>query len=156
MIALLFWGRIRLAIGKKLRFEVFKRDSFTCQYCGSTAPKVLLEVDHVTPKAKGGNDDALNLITACGDCNRGKSMRELNDDSAVTRRHKQLAELQKRKEQLDMMFQWQKGLASLEEETIEKVSDLWSEMIPGQSLTDHGKRTVGKLIKKHGLNDVME
>ena len=145
-----------VAIGKRLRFEVFKRDSFTCQYCGLTAPKVLLEVDHITARANGGNDDILNLITACGDCNRGKSALELSDDSAIVKRQKQLVELQKRKEQLDMMFQWHRGLASLEDETIEKVADLWSEMVPANSLTDEGKKAVGKLIKRYGLNDVID
>lgn len=61
----------RGSIGKKLRFEVFKRDGFTCQYCGATPP-ALLEVDHINPVAAGGDDDPDNLITACFDCNRGK------------------------------------------------------------------------------------
>ena len=39
----------RQAISKKLRFEIFKRDSFTCQYCGSSAPEVLLHADHLKP-----------------------------------------------------------------------------------------------------------
>lgn len=33
----------RKSISKKLRFEVFKRDGFTCQYCGRMAPDVVLE-----------------------------------------------------------------------------------------------------------------
>ena len=67
-----------MALGKKIRFEVFKRDKFTCQYCGSTPPKVTLEVDHIKPKSKKGSDEINNLITACFDCNRGKSNIELN------------------------------------------------------------------------------
>jgi hypothetical protein len=55
-----------------LRFDVFKRDGFTCQYCGRNPPAVVLEVDHVHPKAKGGRDQIDNLLTACFDCNRGK------------------------------------------------------------------------------------
>lgn len=34
----------RKAISKRTRFEVFKRDNFTCQYCGKSAPNVLLDV----------------------------------------------------------------------------------------------------------------
>lgn len=63
-------------VSKKLRFEVFKRDSFTCQYCGAKAPDVILEVDHIKPVAKEGSSDILNLITACQACNAGKSDRE--------------------------------------------------------------------------------
>ena len=45
-------GAVRKAISKKLRFEVFKRDSFTCQYCGKSAPDVILHVDHILPVKK--------------------------------------------------------------------------------------------------------
>jgi len=67
----------------KLRFEVFRRDEFTCQYCGRTVKdKVKLHIDHIVPKSKGGNLSMENLITACFDCNEGKrdsilSLREL-------------------------------------------------------------------------------
>lgn len=62
----------RKPLSKKNRFEVFKRDLFTCQYCGNSPPLVILEVDHITPVSKGGDNDQDNLITACFDCNRGK------------------------------------------------------------------------------------
>lgn len=48
------------------------RDAFTCRYCGQKAPDVQLQVDHIHPRALGGNDEAENLITACFDCNMGK------------------------------------------------------------------------------------
>jgi hypothetical protein len=67
----------RTPIGKTVRFEVFKRDLFTCQYCGATPPAVVLEVDHIEPVALGGGNDEGNLITACFDCNRGKAARDL-------------------------------------------------------------------------------
>ena len=51
----------RAYLKKLLRFEVFKRDSFRCQYCGKSAPEVVLEIDHVTPVANGGKSDVLNL-----------------------------------------------------------------------------------------------
>jgi len=64
--------RLKMAISKKFRFEVFKRDGFQCQYCGKSSPKVVLEIDHVIPKNEGGQDNLENLITSCFDCNRGK------------------------------------------------------------------------------------
>lgn len=63
----------RRSISKTLRFEVFKRDQFVCQYCGSTPPAVVLELDHIQPVSKGGTDRIENLLTACFECNRGKS-----------------------------------------------------------------------------------
>lgn len=59
---------MRTPIPKKLRFEVFKRDSFKCQYCGKSAPEVVLHVDHIKPVAEGGTNEITNLITACADC----------------------------------------------------------------------------------------
>ena len=73
----------RVPISKALRFEVFKRDSFTCQYCGRSAPEVVLEVDHIVPVSKGGTNDLFNLVTSCKECNRGKSNKELSDDTTI-------------------------------------------------------------------------
>lgn len=63
----------RKPISTRARFEIFKRDGFVCQYCGSTPPSVTLHVDHIHPVAKGGTNDGSNLITSCSACNQGKS-----------------------------------------------------------------------------------
>jgi hypothetical protein len=62
-----------MAVSKRLRFEIFRRDNHTCRYCGRTAPEWPMQVDHVTPVALGGSDEATNLVTACKDCNAGKT-----------------------------------------------------------------------------------
>lgn len=62
----------RKPLSKKIRFRVFQRDNFTCQYCGRSAPEVELHVDHIRSVANGGDNDMENLITACKDCNLGK------------------------------------------------------------------------------------
>lgn len=62
-----------MAVTKRTRFEVLKRDNHTCRYCGASAPDVTLTVDHVTPVALGGSDDPSNLVAACRDCNAGKA-----------------------------------------------------------------------------------
>lgn len=67
----------RLSMSTKTRFEVFHRDWFTCQYCGRQAPDAVLEVDHRTPHSAGGTDHPDNLLTACWDCNSGKSDRDM-------------------------------------------------------------------------------
>jgi len=69
----------RKAISKTLRFEVFKRDSFLCQYCGAHPPHVVLQVDHILAVANGGGNNVDNLITACQPCNLGKGVRRLVD-----------------------------------------------------------------------------
>lgn len=62
-----------MAIGKRLRFEILKRDGFRCRYCGKSGTASQLQVDHVTPRSKGGTNDPSNLIAACVECNAGKS-----------------------------------------------------------------------------------
>jgi hypothetical protein len=62
----------RKAVGTKVRFEIFKRDGFKCQYCGSTPPAVILHVDHIVPVKEGGGNEDTNLITSCDSCNLGK------------------------------------------------------------------------------------
>ena len=62
-----------MAVSKRLRYEVLRRDNHACRYCGSSAPEVKLAVDHVVPVALGGSDEPSNLVTACVDCNAGKS-----------------------------------------------------------------------------------
>lgn len=62
-----------MAVSKRTRFEVLRRDEYTCQYCGETAPDVKITVDHVMPVALGGSDFPSNLVAACGDCNAGKT-----------------------------------------------------------------------------------
>lgn len=58
-----------------LRFLTFSRDEFTCKYCGRTPleDKVKLQCDHIVPVSRGGKDVLSNLITACEDCNQGKT-----------------------------------------------------------------------------------
>lgn len=60
-----------MAISKRTRFEVLRRDDYRCRYCRSTDNP--LTVDHVLPVALGGSDNPDNLVAACRDCNAGKS-----------------------------------------------------------------------------------
>lgn len=62
-----------MPVSKRLRYEVLRRDDHTCRYCGAGAPDAKLTVDHVVPVALGGTDTPDNLVTACADCNAGKS-----------------------------------------------------------------------------------
>lgn len=69
----------RRKIPASVRFEVLKRDGFACRYCGRRVPDVVLVLDHVHPVARGGTNDAQNLITSCEECNRGKGARLLSE-----------------------------------------------------------------------------
>jgi hypothetical protein len=71
--------RLEMESGKwdEFRLATFKRDNFTCQYCG--ASRVRLECDHVVPRAKGGKTELGNLKTACKPCNRSKGAKLLQE-----------------------------------------------------------------------------
>jgi hypothetical protein len=56
---------------------VFRRDNFTCVYCGRGSPDVTLHCDHKLAHSKGGSDDKENLVTACQDCNFGKGAKNV-------------------------------------------------------------------------------
>ncbi|HCP60835.1 MAG TPA: HNH endonuclease, partial [Dehalococcoidia bacterium] len=59
---------------KKLtRFEIFRRDHYTCQYCGRETRQLTL--DHVTPRYRGGQHSWENVVSACVACNRRKAGR---------------------------------------------------------------------------------
>ena len=64
-------------ISKALRFEILTRDGYRCRYCGAGAQTTELHVDHILPRSAGGRDDRANLVTACIDCNFGKSDRQV-------------------------------------------------------------------------------
>ncbi len=145
----------RKAITKKVRFEVFKRDRFTCQYCGKKAPDVVLNADHIHPVAKGGTNEIANLITSCAGCNSGKSDRLLSDDAVAQKSHKQNADLQERRDQIKMMAKWQKGLQDVTKEGIEAASDVWRSA-SGWEVSGDEKTKIKSLIKRFGFAEVLE
>ena len=145
----------RVPLSKKIRFEVFKRDSFTCQYCGKSAPGVILEVDHIVPVAEGGKNEIINLITSCRDCNRGKGARTLTNTETIDRQKKQLDDINEIREQTDMMLEWKKELLQLEDRQTEEIENLL-QTLTGYSLTDYGKRKMRKLIHDFGFVNVYE
>lgn len=146
----------RKAIGKKKRFEVFKRDSFTCQYCGKSAPGVVLELDHIKPVSKGGNNGYLNLVTSCFDCNRGKRDNELSDDSVMVKQQKQLSDLNEKRQQMKMMIEWKKELTSLKNEQIEVLNDMFREATGYHFTESYKNGDVTKFIKVYGFPEVYD
>lgn len=135
-----------MAVSRRLRFEILRRDNHACRYCGATAPDARLTVDHVVPVTLGGGDDPTNLVAACMDCNGGKSsvppdaplVADIRDD-AMRWRHAMLhafriaqAEREERnqirQEFLDCWNGWTVGIPDGERETLPLPLD-WSDAI---------------------------
>lgn len=62
---------------KLSRREIFRRDNYTCQYCGKQYGA--LTIDHIIPKHLGGTQSWTNMVTACALCNHQKGGRRLQD-----------------------------------------------------------------------------
>jgi Restriction endonuclease len=131
-----------MPISVRTRFEVFKRDEFTCQYCGRKSPDVVLEADHIVPLVAGGSDDVMNLTTSCWDCNRGKAGNPLTDVMTGEDPHDRAILLLERERQLQ---EYNAVLAAEHERRCEDTWELWRYWKTEQGFTnketlDHAPR----------------
>lgn len=126
-----------MALSKRVRFEIFKRDGFTCQYCGQRPPEVVLEVDHIHPSSKGGSDDEINLITSCFDCNRGKSDKKLGDIHPRPDADVKYLETQQEIGEAKRYLSSQEELTKVRNQIKERLESLWIEYLtPNYAPTD--------------------
>lgn len=69
------------------RRNVFKRDRFTCQYCGCQPGSEELTIDHVVPRAQAGVSRWENCVLACVACNKRKADRTPEQASMALRKN---------------------------------------------------------------------
>lgn len=77
ILRLLKLVRVRRA-SREVRFSranIYRRDKYTCQYCGTRAAAEELTFDHVVPQVQGGQATWQNIVTACLACNNRKGGR---------------------------------------------------------------------------------
>ena len=138
----------RKPLSKKLRFEVFKRDGFACQYCGATPPAVVLECDHIEPVTAGGSDDEGNLVTACFDCNRGKAARLLSvAPESLAARAARVAEAE------EQLAGYRAVMRAVQER---KEADVWEVIgaLFGEAETTHARfQSVARFLEKLPLDE---
>ena len=146
---------VRTALPKRLRFDVFKRDKFTCQYCGMKAPDVVLEIDHIVAVAAGGGNDILNLRTACKACNAGKSDKPLSANATIEARRKTLEDFEERRQQLEMMHEWHLSLIDIDHQQVNMAAGLWFRCVgkPGLQLNEQAAAYLRRVIKKYGFDE---
>ena len=138
---------------KKIRFEVFKRDNFTCAYCGRTPPNIILEVDHIHPKSKKGTNDINNLVTSCFDCNRGK--KDISLSTIPTALIDNLEVMKEKLEQIKIYNSYRKKLEKIEKKRIEEVSDIYTQYFEKYILNEKFKETsIKRFLKFLPLDEV--
>lgn len=150
-----------MSISKTLRFEVFKRDGFQCQYCGRQPPEIILEVDHIIPRKRKGKDDVNNLITSCFDCNRGKGARDLK--VAPPKTDKRLKDIKEKEDQLKELYRYQNKIKKRIESDIDYLDSKWWDELSGKKgeycFTNHGRRQIKNLLRtfsKYEIEEAME
>lgn len=86
VITLMHYDRLPRNIVAFSRRNVFKRDQFTCQYCGRRPGSEELTIDHVVPRSQGGNSSWENCVLACVECNMRKANRTPEESRMPLRR----------------------------------------------------------------------
>jgi 5-methylcytosine-specific restriction endonuclease McrA len=61
------------------RRNIYRRDRYTCQYCGVKLPPEELSVDHLIPRSRGGRSSWANCVLSCLRCNRRKGNRTVEE-----------------------------------------------------------------------------
>lgn len=144
----------RKSLSKKMRFDVFKRDGFQCQYCGSTPPSVVLEVDHIHPVSKGGKNRVDNLLTSCFDCNRGKGagLIEVAPQTVADK----AAVLAEKMAQLKAFERLQRSKRKSEEQSIDLVEQAYSNNFEGYIFKDRFRESVRGFLQSMPVYDVVD
>jgi 5-methylcytosine-specific restriction endonuclease McrA len=87
VVTLTGYDRLPTAALTFSRRNIFKRDRFTCQYCGAQPGSEELTLDHVVPRSQGGESRWENCVLACLDCNKRKADRT-PEQAGMRLRHK--------------------------------------------------------------------
>lgn len=144
----------RTAISKRVRFEIFKRDNFTCQYCSAKPPHVPLEVDHILPVSKGGGNEDENLITACFDCNRGKSNGLI--ELSILHTSDKIEQMKLAQDQYKQFLRVVKAKNRIIESDVDAVEKVYNSFFENWEFNPRFRISVKTFIKNLGVETVVE
>ena len=72
VIALTTYAKVPYKRPIPSRKNIFTRDGFKCLYCGAHGSKIVLELEHIVPKSRGGQGTWENVCASCHACNQKK------------------------------------------------------------------------------------
>lgn len=144
----------RKSTGKRLRFEIMKRDGFRCYYCGASPAASPLHVDHVVPIADGGLSVAENLVTACAACNGGKSSVPI--DRSQLSPSKKPAAMREHAQQIRDYLAAVKELEQAQEELVDHVVGAWCDRLDPAGCPGDVASSLPRYIRELGLEGVLE
>lgn len=145
----------RKSLSLKTRFDIFKRDDFTCRYCGRKTPEVVLQVDHVIPVAEGGDNDVENLVTSCFECNSGKGAGLLDNlPNEIDIESKALLMAEKERQLREYNF-IRLQVKDREDEDIDACLDYWYSMVSNSRYSPNAS-VLRRWLRRISKYDVME
>lgn len=137
----------------KQRFKIFKRDNFTCVYCGKRPPEVILEVDHAISKKDGGKDNEENLVTSCFECNRGKSKISVD----IFDYKKEIGKIEESKIQLDEYYKFLEEKNNLKNKELNIFKDYWEKYSQNNiPLTISELKSFINFKKQYPIEDILD
>lgn len=140
---------------KRIKFEVFEKDSFRCQYCNAVAPNVTLHLHRLQEVQKNENWlDPAFLTTSCEDCKDKINTKDSSKGNSND--YLPLNELEERLEQLKMLIHWRKGMLKIKKRQLASLVDFWQELVPGIYLNDEHKRTLLLCMNKYSRDEIKE
>lgn len=142
-----------MAVSVTQRFNCFKRDDFTCQYCGRKTPAVILECDHVIPVSKDGSDEIENLVTSCFDCNRGKGAVPIGQLPETVDVHDRAVALAERERQLSEYNEIRRKRAEREDSETKWLLQKWNGMFTGGA---PGAATLRRYLQSLSVYDISD
>lgn len=146
----------RVGLSPKSRFEVFRRDDFTCRYCGRKTPAVILEVDHVIPVSEGGDNDFDNLVTSCWECNRGKGRIMLDSLAPGVDVHEQAIAMLERELQLKEYNAVKKAQRERETGEIDDLLAYWDELANGRARQFPSRINLRHYLRQFASEDIKD
>lgn len=75
VLTLTYYDRVPVGAVAFSRRNLYRRDRYTCQYCGARPARNELSIDHIVPKSRGGGSSWANCVVACVSCNKNKADR---------------------------------------------------------------------------------
>ena len=136
---------------KRVKYEVFEKDSFKCQSCGMGTPNVTLQLIRIQDTQH--NDEWLDiafLSTSCKICEKKKSgVDEKNPNNFMS-----VDELEERLQQLKMLINWRKGMLNIRKQQLNNLIAYWENKITDFQTNNDQKKYLAAYISKYSSDEI--
>jgi hypothetical protein len=136
---------------KRIKYEIFEKDAFKCQFCGTGTPNVTLQLVRIQDAQQ--NDEWLDLAflsTSCKICEKKKSgVEEKSPNNYMS-----IDELEERLQQLKMLINWRKGMLNIRKQQLANLISYWENKIPDFETNNDQKKYLAAYISKYSSDEI--